>query len=123
MNWVYIHYRRDGTIASTGGKLRWRHRAIQRARDRALLIAARLTERPIDGGRLAAGHEFDVCEKDDLVERTRLRFWQIVQLLPGQCRIYVFSCACPIDDADGLSGELAMVDREVRRMIPYPERL
>lgn len=80
-------------------------------------------ERPIDGGRLPSGDEFDVYEKDDHTEGTRLRFWQIVQVLPGQCRIYLFSYAFPIDDAGTLAGELAMVDNEVRRMIPYPERL
>ena len=36
-------------------------------------------------------------------------------------RTYVFSYAYPIEDADRLADELAMVDREVRRMIPYPE--
>jgi hypothetical protein len=78
-------------------------------------------ERAIDGGRLTTGHEFDVYETDDLDEGTRLRYWQIAQVLPGQCRIYVFSYACAIEDAGALAGELAMVDREVRRMIPYPE--
>jgi hypothetical protein len=78
-------------------------------------------EWPIDGGRLPAGHEFLAYERDDRAEGTRLRFWQILQVLPGKCRIYLFSYAYPIEDADRLADELAMVDREVRRMIPYPE--
>jgi hypothetical protein len=89
----------------------------------ALRHAPRAGERPIDGGRLPSGHAFDVCERDDRAEGTRLRFWQIAQVLAGQCRIYVFSYAFPIEDADRLAAELAMVDREVRRMIPYPERI
>jgi hypothetical protein len=36
-------------------------------------------------------------------------------------RMYVFSYAYPIEDADRLADELAMVDREVCCMIPYPE--
>jgi hypothetical protein len=80
-------------------------------------------DRPIDGGRLLAGHEFRVYERDDGADGTRLRFWQILQVLPGQCRMYVFSYARPIEDAGTLADELAMVDREIRRMIPYPERV
>ena len=80
-------------------------------------------QRAIDSGRLATGHEFDVYEADDPDEGTRLRFWQIAQVLPGQCRVYLFSYAYPAEDAARLAGELAMVDREVRRMVPYPERL
>jgi hypothetical protein len=79
-------------------------------------------ERPIDDGRLPTGHEFRVYEKDDTADGTRLQVWQIMQVLPGQCRMYVFSYAYPIDDLERLAGELAMVDREVRRMIPYPGR-
>jgi hypothetical protein len=80
-------------------------------------------ERPVDGGRLPAGHEFRVYEKDDSADGARLQFWQILQVLPGQCRMYVFSYARPIEDAERLTDELAMVDREIRRMIPYPERV
>jgi len=78
-------------------------------------------ERGIDGGRLLAGYEFDVYETDDAAEGTRLRFWQIAQVLPGQCRIYIFSYAYPVEEESGYAGELATIDREVRRMVPYPE--
>ncbi len=78
-------------------------------------------ERAIDGGRLLAGYEFDVYEVDDHAEGTRLRFWQIAQVLRGQCRIYIFSYAYPLEDNDGYADELAVLDREVRRMVPYPE--
>jgi hypothetical protein len=77
-------------------------------------------ERAIDGGRLATGHEFDVYEvdyPDD--DDTRVRYWQIAQVLPSQCRVYVFSYAYAMS-AD-VADELAMVDREIRRMVPYPE--
>jgi hypothetical protein len=78
-------------------------------------------ERAIDGGRLTTGHEFDVYEFDVADEGTRMRYWQIAQVLPGQCRIFLFSYAYAIEDEDALTDELAMVDREVRRMVPYPE--
>jgi hypothetical protein len=35
--------------------------------------------------------------------------------------MYGFSYAYPTEDADRPANELAMVDREVRRTIPYPE--
>jgi hypothetical protein len=78
-------------------------------------------ERAIDGGRLTTGHEFDVYETDEPDGGTRLRCWQIAQVLPDQCRIYLFSYAYAIDDEDAVADELRMVDREVRRVVPYPE--
>jgi hypothetical protein len=78
-------------------------------------------ERAIDGGRLITGHEFDVYELDDRDEGTTLRFWQIAQVLPGQCRVYVFSYAYDIGAGDTIASELATLDREIRRMIPYPK--
>ncbi|WP_162908132.1 hypothetical protein [Allorhizocola rhizosphaerae] len=80
-------------------------------------------QRPIDSGRLTAGYEFDVYEQDDIAEGTTVRYWQIAQVLPGQCRIYVFSYAYTTNAGHAIANELATIDREIRRMIPYPEPL
>lgn len=77
-------------------------------------------ERVIDGGTLPNDCAFDVYEKDD-GEALRTRIWQIAQTLPGQCRLFVFSYTYPAAAAPALAGELAMLDRELRRMIPHPE--
>jgi hypothetical protein len=77
-------------------------------------------ERVIDGGTLPNDCAFDVYEKDD-GEALRTRIWQIAQTLPGQCRLFVFSYTSPAAAAPALAGELAMLDRELRRMIPHPE--
>ncbi len=79
-------------------------------------------ERQIDGGTLPNDCEFDVYELDHVEdgEPIRLRFWQIAQLLPGQCRVYLFSYTYPIAIEDTLTAELGLLDRELRRMIPYP---
>jgi hypothetical protein len=76
-------------------------------------------ERSIDRGRLPAGHESDAYETYDPDDGTRVRFWRIAQVMQGQCRIYLFTYAYPAEDA----ARLARVDREVRRMVPHPERL
>jgi len=47
--------------------------------------------------------------------------WQIAQTLPGQCRLFVFAYTYPAAAAPALAGELAMLDRELRRMIPHPD--
>jgi len=80
-------------------------------------------ERAIDGGQLPNGCEFDVYETDTVEDGdpTRIRFWQIAQVLPGQCRIYLFSYAYPIAAQAMVSADRDMVDREIRQMIPYPE--
>lgn len=83
--------------------------------------ALKPTERGIDSGRLDSGYDFDVYERDDPAEGTRLRFWQITQVLDGQCRIYVFAYAYPVAAADDKAEELAMVDHEVRHLVPYPQ--
>ncbi|MET7400057.1 hypothetical protein ABZS66_41895 [Dactylosporangium sp. NPDC005572] len=79
-------------------------------------------ERQIDGGVLPNDCGFDVYAFDtvDDDEALRIRCWQIAQPLPGQCRIFVFSYAYPIVDEDFLADEIALLDRELRRMIPYP---
>lgn len=76
-------------------------------------------ERAIDSGTLPNDCEFDVYEKPD-GDALRIRFWQIAQVLDGQCRLFVFSYTYPAAAEQALAGELAMLDRELRRMIPHP---
>ncbi|MEV6929119.1 hypothetical protein AB0M46_32160 [Dactylosporangium sp. NPDC051485] len=80
-------------------------------------------ERQIDGGTLPTGCEFDVYEVSAVEdgEDLRIRYWQIGQELAGQCRIHVFSYTYPAAAGAQLAGELALLDRELRRMIPYPD--
>lgn len=80
-------------------------------------------ERAIDGGTLPNGCEFDVYETDFVEDDqpVRMRFWQIGQALAGQARVYLFSYAYPVAAEEELADELAAVDREIRRMIPYPD--
>ncbi|GAA2371668.1 hypothetical protein [Dactylosporangium salmoneum] len=80
-------------------------------------------ERQIDGGTLPTGCEFDGYEISAVEdgEDLRIRYWQIAQELPGQCRVYVFSYTYPAAAGADLAGELALLDRELRRMIPYPD--
>jgi len=79
-------------------------------------------ERQIDGGTLPNDCEFDVYEADTVEdgEPVRIRYWQIGQVLPGQCRVYLFSFTYPVAVEGALIAELALLDRELRRMIPYP---
>jgi hypothetical protein len=80
-------------------------------------------ERQLDAGTLPNGCDLDSYEFDSVEdgEPIRIRYWQIVQLLPGQCRIYLFSFAWAVAVEAQLADVLAMVDREVRAMVPYPE--
>jgi hypothetical protein len=80
-------------------------------------------ERQLDAGTLPNGCDLDSYEFDSVEdgEPIRVRYWQIGQLLPGQCRIYLFSYAYATAVEDSLSDVLVMVDREVRAMVPYPE--
>jgi hypothetical protein len=79
-------------------------------------------ERQIDGGVLPNDCGFDVYDFDTVEndEPLRLRYWQIAQALPGQCRVFLFSYAYPVADEDILTNEITLLDRELRRMIPYP---
>ncbi|WP_432837870.1 hypothetical protein [Dactylosporangium sp. CA-092794] len=79
-------------------------------------------ERQIDSGILPNDCGFDVYTFDTVEddEPLRIRYWQIAQALPGQCRIFLFSYAYPIVDEDVLADEIALLDRELRRMIPHP---
>lgn len=80
-------------------------------------------ERQLDGGTLPNGCEFDVYELDTVEdgEPIRIRYWQIGQVLPGQCRVYLFSYTYPIAAEDSLAADLSLLDRELRRMVPHPE--
>ena len=79
-------------------------------------------ERAIDSGTLPNDCDFEVYEKAD-GPALRIRVWQIAQALPGQCRLFVFSYSYPATAlvSGKQAGQLAMLDRELRRMIPHPD--
>jgi hypothetical protein len=87
-----------------------------------LRLPRKAGERQIDGGTLPNNCEFEVYEADTIEdgERFRIRYWQIGQVLPDQCRVYLFSFTYPVAVEGALETELTLLDRELRRMIPYP---
>lgn len=45
----------------------------------------------------------------------------VTQLLPGQCRFHVFSYPYAVSALYEAVGEIAMLDREIQRMVPSPD--
>jgi hypothetical protein len=79
-------------------------------------------ERQIDRARLTNGLEIDVYERDSVEngKAIRQRWWHLVQVMPGLERNFLFSYTYPPHSEDDLTDELTKLDREIRRMIPYP---
>jgi hypothetical protein len=85
----------------------------------ALQLPRRSVERHI-GGTAPAGCDIEVYETDAVEndEPLRIRYWRIVQRLPRQFRVYVFSYAYPTFAKDAAAADIAMLDREIGQMIP-----
>jgi hypothetical protein len=71
-------------------------------------------------GQLPSGCEYDSYDVDTVEEGepVRIRYWRVFQVGRDVVNIYLFSYAYPRSDEVALGGEIALVDREIRRMTP-----